>query len=251
MKRLSERSIWVIAALGAAIVGALVLMLFRSPGPAAKPKSTATATIPVAPKPSNVDLAPLDPTGANSFLREETTLRDPTPLFLPTPWNAGEGAIPATARREPGGSFPGYPSKLTYAELELQVALPDAVAVPKKPADAFEIGRPAQSFMGFGQADWQPKPLPPRGAFVEVVSAGDGQRLLALALKEARPPGETPWQPLQFLVAIDAAGVVRPPVLTESSRVAAVDGYFQNYITDTLHVGERLGPGFYRICIGP
>lgn len=251
MKRLSERAIWVIAAGGAVLIGALVLMLFRSPGPAAKPKPTATAVLPSAPKPSNVDIAKLDPAGADSFLREETTLRDPTPLFLPTPWNAGEGAIPATARREPGGSFPGYAPKLTYAGLELQVALPDAVAVPKKPADAFGIGRPVQSFLGLGQADWRPEPLPARGAFVQVVSAGDGQSLLALSLSEARPPNDTPWQPLQFLVAIDAAGVVRPPVLTESSRVAAVDGYFQNYITDTLHVGERLGPGFYRICIGP
>lgn len=249
MKSLSERGIWVVSSLGALTVGALLLMLFRSPGPVAAPKPAPAA--PVAPKPSSVDLAKLDPTGVDSFLREETTLRDPTPLFLPTPWNAGEGAIPAAARREPGGSFPGYPSKLTYAELELQITLPDAVAVPKRPADAFDIGHPAQSFLGFGQADWQAKPLPARGAFVEVLSAGDGQSLIALPLIDARPPSDTPWQPLQFLVAIDAAGVVRPPVLTESSRVAAVDGYFQNYITDTLHVGERLGPGFYRICIGP
>lgn len=254
MKQLSERKIWVISALGAGVVGALVLMLFHGPGPAPKTPTASAAQAPAAAKPSNVNLTKLDPADATtgeSLLREEATLRDPTPLFLPTPWNAGESAVPKTAQREPGGSFPGYAPKLTYAELELQVALPDPVAVPKKPADAFAIGRPAQSFLGFGQGDLKVRPLAARGAYVEVIAAGDGRSLLALALTDARPPNDTPWQPLQFLVAIDAAGVVRPPVLTESSRVAAVDGYFQNYLTDVLHVGERLGPGFYRICIGP
>ena len=56
---------------------------------------------------------------------------------------------------------------------------------------------------------------------------------------------------MEFLVAVDAMGLVGPPTLTESSRVAAVDGYFQNYLVKTLHAGQRLAPGFYRICIGP
>ena len=56
---------------------------------------------------------------------------------------------------------------------------------------------------------------------------------------------------MEFLIAVDAMGLVGPPILTESSRVAAVDGYFQIYLVKTLHAGERLAPGFYRVCIGP
>jgi len=245
MKITPERRNWVIATLGALAAGAVVLALFRSPRPATPVPAEPAATN------STVDLAKLGGGSTDTFLREEATLRDPTPLFLPTPWNAGENAIPAGARREPGGSFPGYAPNLTFAETELQLALPSVVAVPKNAADAFEAEQPAQSFWGFGQADWVAHPLSPRGAFVEVLAAGDGQRLMALPLTDAHPPGPTTWQPLQFIVAIDAAGVVGPPVLIESSRVAAVDGYFQNFIAETLHVGERLGPGFYRVCIGP
>jgi hypothetical protein len=82
------------------------------------------------------------------------------------------------------------------------------------------------------------------------MEARNGQRLLAQPLADANPPGAA-WQPLEFLVAVDAMGLVGPPILTESSRVAAVDGYFQNYLVKTLHAGQRLAPGFYRVCIGP
>jgi hypothetical protein len=240
-----DRKIWAVATLGAVLVAGGVLLLFRSPKPA---KTVLTAPVL---KAANIGLAKLDAGGADSLLREETTLRDPTPLFLPTAWNAGENAIPAAARREPGGSFPGYEPKLTFGEVELQLALPLPLAVPKNAVDSLEGDRPAQTYWGFGQTDWVANPLAPRGAFVEVFAAGEGRRLIALPLLDARPPAGTPWHPLQFMVAIDPAGVVRPPVLIESSRVASVDGYFQGFIVDSLRVGERLGPGFYQICIGP
>ena len=79
---------------------------------------------------------------------------------------------------------------------------------------------------------------------------GCGAGLLAEPLADANPPAGD-WQPMEFLVAVDPMGLVGPPTLTESSRVAAVDGYFQNYLVKTLHAGQRLAPGFYRICIGP
>ncbi len=245
MNKIDERRIWSLAATGALAAGVLVLALFRSPEPAKAVLGLPTGKV------LSVGLAKLDGGSADALLEEEATLQDPTPLFLPTARNAGGNAIPAGARGEPGGAFSGYAAKLTYAETELQLTLPSIVADPKTPAEAFEAGQPAQSYWGFGQKDWVARPLTARGAFVEVLAAGDGQRVIVLPLVDARPPSETTWQPLQFLVAIDAAGVVSPPVLTESSRVAAVDSYFQNFMVETLHVGERLGPGFYRVCIGP
>jgi hypothetical protein len=101
-----------------------------------------------------------------------------------------------------------------------------------------------------GQSDHPVSQLNARKAFIEILAAINGQRLLAQPLTNANPPGGA-WQPMEFLVAVDAMGLVGPPTLTESSRVAAVDGYFQNYLVKTLHAGQRLTPGFYRICIGP
>jgi hypothetical protein len=241
----SQQRIWILAGGGAAIGGLLILMLFRIPD-----KARLDGEKPSKPT-ANVGLSMMNGGATDSLLHLETTLRDPTPLFLPTPWNAGEIAMPSQARREPGGSFQGYSPKPMFAEAELQLALPSPVAVPRTPAGIFALGQASLTYWGFGQVDQPIRPLPPRGAFVEILGAGDGHRRLAQPLADAQPPGEQPWQPLQFLVAVDAIGVVGPPVLTVSSRVAAVDGYFQSFLVGKLHIGELLGPGFYRISIGP
>lgn len=189
--------------------------------------------------------------GTDELLSDEAAMRDPTPLFLPTRFNATEEAFAAGKRRELSSAFRGFEPKLKYGESDLALEWPAVVEVPGRVADAFAKDDPARPFVGFGQTGAGVAPLSPRPAFVEVVSAGDGELILARALSDARPPGERTWQPLQFLVAVDPSGVVGPPVLTQSSTVAAIDSYFQNYLLDVLHVGERLGPGFYRVGIGP
>ncbi len=56
---------------------------------------------------------------------------------------------------------------------------------------------------------------------------------------------------MEFLAAVDPAGLVGPPVLMLRSDAADVEAYFGRYLADTLRVGQRLSPGFYRICVGP
>jgi hypothetical protein len=234
---------WLLAVAIALPVFALVLLLFRQPpGKPAAP----------APKPAVVGLAPLKEGAEGGLLREEATFGDPTPLFLPTPWNASENAIPEDLRREPSRAFPDFEPKLRYADSGLGLQFPADVRVPEVPADAFLSDKPNRPFLGFGETDRQVPPLPLRGAFIEVARAGgEGDRLLAQPLADARPPGDGTWQPMEFLVAIDPTGIVRPPVLTESSRVAEVDAYFENYLRIGYHLGARLRPGFYRVSIGP
>jgi len=231
------RQRWIFPALGALVVLAVVALLFRGPGRAR------VGAIPPVPPPHAVKLV--------SLKKNEAALTDPTPLFLPTEWNAGQNALPANTQREPGGSFQGYPAKLAFAETELKMSFPAAVALPDRPADALASDRSGLTFLGLGQTDRPVIQLIDRNAFIEILEASTGVRLLAQSLPEARPPGGVAWQPMEFLVAVDAMGLVGPPILTESSRVAAVDGYFQNYLVKSLHAGERLAPGFYRICIGP
>lgn len=254
--RHSDWRVWSLAGgAGLAVLG-LVALLFRAPPapvPPRQPAAAAGATTASAGKSrlAAVGLERIGEEGKNALLREEATLRDPTPLYLPTQWNAGENAVPATARLDPGRQFHDYPPWLVYKENELALNFPPPVAVPKRPADAFAVDKPSAPYAGLGQVDSKIQPLAPRGAFARVVSAGDGRQALAEPLPDARPPGDVPWEPLEFLVAIDTVGVIRPPVLTASSHVASVDQYFQDYLTRTLHVGERLRPGFYRVSIGP
>lgn len=238
-----EWGIWLPSSLIAGAVVFGVLTLFRTPSLLPSRSSDATARSSV----SKVELA----SGANALLNDEVVLRDPTPLFLPSRWNAAEDALALNAPREPGGALQDYAAKLSFSADELKLELPPAVTVPSRPSDTFEIGGSDRSAAGFGQADTVVPPLPARGGFIEVVSASSGEVELRQPLALERPPGDAPWQPLEFLVAVDAVGIVRVPVLTESSRVPAVDSYFESYLVNTLRIGERLSPGFYRISIGP
>lgn len=243
------RGLWGVAIAGGLGVTAGLLFLARVPevpgNPGESPVVVEEGSI------APVGLARLEGETADAVLNEETMMRDPTPLFLPTRWSASADALPLNSWQEPGVSFRGYPPKLKFDEAELELQIPAVVALPVRPADAFALARPRRPFLGFGQTDVAVAPLPRRAAFIEVSGAADGQRMIAEALAQAQPPGDAAWQPLEFLLAVDARGVIGPPVLTQSSQVAAVDRYFQEHITDTLHLGERLGPGFYRVGIGP
>lgn len=232
---------WLISAVVAGTTLLALLALFRRP---VEVRNASVAPEAVSPA---VTLA----RGADELLSDEAAMRDPTPLFLPTRFNATEEAFAAGARRELSSAFRGFEPKLKYGENDLTLTWPAVVQVPGRVADAFAKNDPARSFAGFGQTGAAIAPLSSRAAFVEVVSAGDGELIFARALNEARPPGERTWQPLQFLVAVDRSGVVGPPVLTQSSTVAAIDSYFQDCLLEVLHVGERLGPGFYRVGVGP
>lgn len=242
----AERSLggnpWLIAAILAVVVVAGTLTLFRVPAVQVELKTSASASSSPA-----VTLA----RETDGLLTEEAAMRDPTPLFLPTVFNATEEAFTAGTRRELSSAFRGFEPKLKYSETALDLRWPAVVELPQRAADAFETNKPARPFVGFGQAEAKVASLSARKGFVEVVSAGDGELMLAQPLIGASPPAESAWRPLQFLVAVDASGVVGPPVLTESSQVASVDSYFQEYLLNVLHLGERLAPGFYRVGIGP
>ncbi len=228
---------WIYATLGGVVALLAISQLFRGPG------VTQVKTVKSPPRPAaGIQIIPLK--------KNDTVLTDPTPLYLPTEWNAGQNALPANTQREPGGSFQGYPAKLAFAESELKLRLPAPVTVPARPADAVALDRSSQSFLGVGQVDQVVTQLTDRKAFIEIVDSKSGRQLFSQAIGDANPPAGA-WEPLEFLVAVDPMGMVGPPVLTESSRVAAVDAYFQNYLVKTLHAGQRLAPGFYRVSIGP
>jgi hypothetical protein len=208
-------------------------LLVRVPGPPKGPESPAVR--------SPVGL--VDP-----VVIQGTMLFDLTPLFLPTEFNSSrKDYVP----REPGSAFAGFPEKLTFAKSGLELDLPPAAAVPANPAEALFDDPPGAPFIGFGRSDIKVEPLPLRGAYVEIVEAGSGRRMFGQAVADAHPPSTGPWKPMEFIAAVDAAGLVGPVVPTTSSENGAVDDYFGRYLAETLRVGQRLAPGFYRISVGP
>lgn len=227
---------WLVSAGVAVIVSVAVLGLFQLPQIPAPYVATR-------PKPMLM-LQPLD--GSNAAFDEKTMLTDPTPLFLPTKWNATQKIA---AGPEPGRAFNDYAPSFRGSSPDK--VLPPPVEVPATPVDGLLAGSPTPPLAGFGRRDATAPALPGRGAFLEIVAEGSGRRIVSRALPDAAPPGENTWQPMEFLVAVDATGLIDTLEPTRGSGVAEVDRYFQRYLAQTLRVGQHLAPGIYRISVGP
>jgi hypothetical protein len=176
-----------------------------------------------------------------------TMLFDLEPLFLPTEFNSSRRDYVPT---EPGGASVGFPFELTFSDSQIELHLPPPTEVPSSPAEALTDDPPGAPFVGFGRADLKMETLVPRTAYVEIDDAGSGRMMFSQPVRDARPPTSS-WKPMEFMAAVDSAGLVGPPVLTQHSDAADVEAYFGRYLSDTLRIGQRLNPGFYRVIVGP
>jgi hypothetical protein len=238
-----ERRIWLIAGAGALVVAVFVLWLFsRSSAP--PEASGLSRPVPM------VGLTRLNGGTTDQEVREQAELFDPTPLFLPTRWNVQPQRLPAGADRESGTAFAAFDPKLLFDKDTLVLSFPAAVATPTRPVEALSVGTIPRPLLGLGRVDLAVEPLPARGGFAEVSAAGTGEPVLAQALPGAAPPAGD-WAPLEFLVGINAMGLVGPPQLIHSSGNEAVDGYFRAFLAGNFRLGARLRPGFFHVRIGP
>jgi hypothetical protein len=188
---------------------------------------------------------------ASGGLEGDANLHDPTPLFLPTRWSSAEKDVPTPL---PEGSFKGYPPRLIFAENSLGLGLAPASPV-SRPAEVLLTSPPRSNpLVGFGRTDATVPALGSRLAFISAADARTGTVVLTDSLPDA--PGAPPevrkgdWSPLEFMAAVDSAGLVSPLVLTLRSGTAA-DGFFAGYLSRDFRIGDRLAPGFYRISLGP
>jgi hypothetical protein len=227
----ADKRRWMVA-IGAGVVATLVFgTLFRAPRPPASPPPAAKPAVTVAPP--------------DTLLGEETALRDPAPLSLPTEWNSR----PAPPERDPGVAFSSYPPETHFATDALALALPNDV--PAKPADARLSNAPGNPILGMGRTDAPVPALGARGGLLEIAAAGTGEPVLSAILADAHPPDGVFWHPLEFIAAVDAAGLVGPLVLSVPSSSDTVNAYFEGYLAQTFRVGDRLAPGFYHLRVEP
>jgi len=237
--------------LGIAIVISVVLVALvvlaatrvRLPKPADAPSPVAT---------TSVAIARADNKSGNAALLAQVELYDPKPLFLPTPINNSDPALPTTLRREPGNAFKTISPQLTFVEYEMSIVLPEPIAVPKNLVEALHTGETANPFFTFGRINYPYTPLPKRLAFIEVVQAKSGRTVLATPLN-AEPNNSLPsvdWLPIEMAVAIENSGIVGAPTVTSGSGFEEVDDYFRAFIGKQFRLGARLPPGFYMLRIG-
>lgn len=233
MKPASDARVWAIAVVTGVVGFCVLVFLVKVPEPHLQEAGKTAPSVGL-----------LDP-----VVVKATMLSDPTPLFLPTQFNSSRRDYVA---KEPGGAFSGFAPKLTFGETELTLKLPASSTVPTSAAEALAGDPPGAPFLGFGRRDPVMQPLSTRTAYVEIRNSGTGAKVYAQAVIDAHPPARSmPWQPMEFIAAVDTAGLVGPLVPTERSGVDDVDAYFGRYLAETLKVGQRLAPGFYRIVVGP
>jgi hypothetical protein len=202
---------------------------------------------------ASVDLTRLDSLSADALLREESSLRDPTPLFLPTPFNSTQAVRPESSLREPGDSY-RVSAKLVFGAGAIPLSLPDPVQLPSKPAD--ELGRTVgdRPFSGFGQKEMKSVSFPKRDAVIEVMAAGTGSLLLSIPVQGLSLQDNIDWKPCEFFVETDAAGMVGEPPLVSSSGADMIDQAFHDYLVRQWAMIDRkakLPAGAYRILLGP
>jgi len=205
------------------------------------------------PTPASVEITRADPNGGSAALFAQVELYDPKSLFLPTPVNNSDPALPATLRRDPSNAFKTISPQLTFAEYEMSIVLPEPITVPKDPVEALHVGETANPFFTFGRINYPYTPLPKRLAFVEVLQAKSGRMVLAAPLNSG-PDNRLPsvdWQPLEMVVSVENSGLIGTPTVTTGSGFEEVDDYFRAFIVKQFRLGARLPPGFYMLRIGP
>jgi hypothetical protein len=235
---------WWVAGLTLGCAAGALALLFR---PLARVEE-----IPLPAPPPRVDVARLDAGAGNRLLQEQAMIFDPTPLFMPTPKNAGQRPLPATVLGQRGQVFTDIEAKPVFGGGELTLPVASAELPPGRPADLLRAGQ-HDPLLGFGREDVAQPALPPRQGLVEVRRVDTGAMVFTGTLDEAVlvPAGQRDWQPAEYLVAVTAAGLLGRPVDTASSEIEAVDAFFRDYLGKTLHLGERLAPGMYRVVVGP
>lgn len=235
---MEQGRIWLLAVAGA-LAGMLgVVSLFHLPA--------AAALGTIAPGRVKIEISAV----WDARVHERVSLHDPAPLFLPTDLNASPQAPSGVTGRDPGDDS-RYGAQLVFPANAIKLTFPSRVEVPEKPVDALRLWAGDAPFLGMGEKDTAITPLPRRAALVEVMTADGGRQVLSQALTDAHPPGNGDWLPMEFLLAVDPAGLVGLPAVVPGSASADVVAYFQNYLAKVLRVGERLPPGFYRIKVGP
>jgi len=220
------------------------VMLIRAPGEGAiSASAVATQT--------HVGLTKIDPTSTDDVTREEAIFRDPTPLFLPTPWNAGfDVAPPQSLASGPDSRFEDYKPKMTNSETDVRLAFPPSVEVPLSPAGGLRIGERVNPYGAIGRREVPLETFSARVGFIEVVGVRDGRRVIAESIPTMEAAPTVDWQPMEFLVAVDSTGLVGSVVVVGSGD-ETWDNTVRRFLAKQFRLGERLGSGFYRVSVGP
>lgn len=254
-----------LVALVALVAGVLaIVQIVRLPEPEAR-VSTKT--------PGSLTLVQRNAGRRDLVLNEEAMLLDPTPLFLPTPYNFTQTGTAGIMAHDASEVFKSYPERPTFSAGSYGIVFPDTLKMPERPVDALTYGQTQTPFALFGRGDRKETPLPARMGVAEVIDTKNRRTLFTkiLAQPTAVEIGKTAvpaavasgqlWQPLEYVVVIAADGAVGEPTQVPTqvgaqvggSESAAVSRFFEEYLVKNVHIDAHTGlrPGYYILRVGP
>ena len=186
---------------------------------------------------------------SDPMVQERAELFDPTPLFIPTDRNYGQGQLPSRVVRQPGQVFGNYPAKPHFAESGLASYGSAIESSPDSLPEVLSRGNEAP-FAGFGQIDIPRKPLPQRVLNVEVKYITTGIIVLSQNITTLKLP-KSDFAPVEFIASVGTTGLLGEPMLTAGSGSDDLDATLRDYLSKELRLGERLAPGRYLVAVGP
>lgn len=196
-----------------------------------------------------VKLAGAGQGSGSSVLAERAELLDPTPLFIPTSRNYGQGPLPGRVVKQPGQVFGNFEAKLNFGLSGLANYGAGLEAPPDSLPEMLAAGN-AAPLAGLGQIDVAATALPERAGFIEVKALKDGSLSLRAPLADTRL-AMADFSPVEFLVLVGSAGLIGEPVITLGSGRDEIDSAVRDYLIRSFRLGERLSPGQYAVSVGP
>lgn len=192
--------------------------------------------------------------GEDTQRGQELSILVDDPLFLVTPRNYAGARRHDEETRPPGQIFGSFEPLLVMPTDRSPPGLLSA------PTDRVDPVVAVQSFRWpylarFGRADPVDRTFEARRARLEVRSSDSGSVVLADSIP-AESNRETPdawpdWRPFEMFVTVSDSGRLSEPLMLSGSGSDDVDRFMRDYVRRSLRLDLRLGPGNYRISIGP
>lgn len=241
-KKRSSRIIWITGLTAALAIHAVGLLLFQV---------------------GKEEVSPLEPDGfavslpsilwqeaQGDLLREQAHLFDSAPLFLPTRWNSASSPEVRGLEQSPADLFNPFPARLSYGEADFGLGMVRGVeGKPLVESLKVFVDR-THTLFGRGPVD-QPG-LSQRFAVIEIVDPSREE----VVFRSVVPPTGAPvvsnrlWRPVDFLMQVEAIGMVGEPVLVQGSGVEEVDQFLRGALSQIMNQ-QMLAPGYYRVSAGP
>ncbi|MCF3650703.1 hypothetical protein [Synoicihabitans lomoniglobus] len=203
-----------------------------------------------APPHAPVALADMPTEEGSDIMRAEFALQDPTPLFLPTEWNSGRVDASMTSEQSPGTSFGSIEPKFVYPTDNNRLEVPDVVKLPTSAIEILDSLDHPIAVAELARQDATVKTLPRRFAALEVQRLRDGKVVLSVEIEEGSSlPGRI--VPIELLFMVERAGLVGAPTVIGVAEDTVVDLEVVSEVLKSARLGAVLGPGIYRILLGP